>query len=74
VGETGDYFMHSFSVYYEQDTWTAGFGIRNLFEQKPPFVDPNEVLSLNNAPIGYGYDLNGRTFFFNLQARFGGPE
>ena len=72
IGETDDYLMHSFSVYYEEDTWTLGFGIRNVFEADPPFVDGTEVLSINNTPIGYGYDLNGRTFFLNLQARIGG--
>ncbi len=69
VGFGDDYWLHSASVYYYGDTWTLGAGIRNVFDTKPPLVDPNEVLSVNNVPIGYGYDLRGRTFFVNLSWR-----
>ena len=48
--------------------------IRNLFDEEPPFVDGTEILSFNNTPIGYGYDLRGRTYFFNIAATFGGGE
>jgi iron complex outermembrane receptor protein len=69
VGYGADYWLHSTSVYYYGDTWTLGAGIRNVFNTKPPLVDPNEVLSVSNVPIGYGYDLRGRTFFLNLSWR-----
>ncbi len=66
VGYGDDYWLHSASVYYYGDTWTLGAGIRNVFDTSPPLVDPNEVSSVSNVPIGYGYDLRGRTFFVNL--------
>jgi iron complex outermembrane receptor protein len=61
-------------MYYYGDQWTFGGGIRNVFNVKPPFVDGTEVLSINNTPIGYGYDLNGRTYFLNIAVSFGGGE
>jgi iron complex outermembrane receptor protein len=71
VGFADDYFMHSMSVYYYGDTWTIGGGVRNVFDEPPPMVDPSEALdSVRNMPLGYGYDLNGRTFFLNIAARF----
>jgi len=66
VGFGDDYWLHSASIYYYGDTWSIGAGIRNVFDTAPPFVDGTEVLSVNNVPIGYGYDLRGRTFFLNL--------
>jgi len=66
VGFGDDYWLHSASIYWYGDTWTLGGGIRNIFDQAPPLVDGTEVLSVNNVPIGYGYDLRGRTFFLNL--------
>lgn len=69
VGFGDAYWLHSASVYYYGDTWTIGAGVRNVFDTKPPLVDGNEVLAVNNVPIGYGYDLRGRTFFVNLSWR-----
>ena len=51
---------------------TFGGGVRNVFNTEPPLVDGSEVLAVNNVPIGVGYDLNGRVYFFNIQANFGG--
>jgi iron complex outermembrane receptor protein len=72
VGFADDYFLHSASVYYYGDVWTFGGGVRNVFNEAPPLVDGEEVLAVNNAPIGYGYDLNGRVYFLNIAANFGG--
>ena len=74
IGFAEDYFLHHMSLYYYGDVWTFGGGIRNLFDEEPPFVDGTEILAINNAPIGYGYDLRGRTFFLNIGANFGGGE
>ena len=70
--EAGDYFRHSFSVFYNADTWTVGGGVRNVFNEEPPVVDESEVLAFSNTPIGYGYDLQGRMFFVDVAYRFGG--
>lgn len=72
VGFADDYFLHSASIYYFGDVWTFGGGVRNVFNTEPPLVDGSEVLSYNNVPIGVGYDLNGRVYFLNVQANFGG--
>jgi iron complex outermembrane receptor protein len=74
VGFADDYFLHHLSLYYYGDTWTFGGGIRNVFDEEPPLVDGSEILATNNAPLGYGYDLRGRTYFLNIQAVFGGGE
>ena len=73
-GDTENYFLHNVSMYYYGDQWTFGGGIRNLFDEEPPVVDGTEVLALNNTPIGYGYDINGRVFFVNIGVNFGGGE
>lgn len=74
IGFADNYFLHNASFYYFGDRWTIGGGIRNLLDEEPPFVDGTEVLSVNNAPIGVGYDLNGRTYFLNVTTSFGGGE
>ncbi|MGA0839670.1 MAG: TonB-dependent receptor domain-containing protein [Pseudomonadales bacterium] len=66
VGFADSYLLHSMSVFYYGDKWTIGGGIRNVFDNSPPEVDGTEVLSINNAPIGYGYDIGGRTAFLDL--------
>ena len=73
-GDTDNYFLNHISVYYYGDRWTVGGGIRNAFDKNPPVVDGTEVLAVNNTPIGVGYDLNGRTYFFNVVVNFGGGE
>lgn len=65
-----DYWLHSASLYYTADTWTAGAGVRNVFDTFPPQVDGSEILAVNNTPIGLGYNLNGRTFFVNVKKQF----
>jgi iron complex outermembrane receptor protein len=69
-----NYFLHNLSVFYFGDRWTLGAGVRNVFDEEPPIVDGTEILSINNAPLGYGYDLRGRTYFFNAQVNFGGGQ
>ncbi|WP_413663781.1 TonB-dependent receptor domain-containing protein [Microbulbifer sp. CNSA002] len=70
VGYADDYIVHNASLYYYADTWTAGIGVNNIFNEAPPEVDGDEILSINNSPIGYGYDLQGRTIFMNMQMNF----
>jgi iron complex outermembrane receptor protein len=75
VAFTSNYFQHNMSVYYYGDRWTFGGGIRNVFDEKPPFIDESEpVTTFNNTPIGYGYDINGRVYFFNVAVTFGGSQ
>ncbi len=66
IGYADNYFTHDASVYYYGDQWTVGAGIRNIFNEDPPFVDGAEVGSFNNVPRGAGYDFWGRTLFANI--------
>ncbi len=68
-----NYFVHNISLYFYGDQWTFGGGIRNLFDEEPPIVDGSESQTfINNTPLGRGYDLNGRVYFFNVAVSFGG--
>ncbi len=70
VGRADNYFRHDVSAFYLGDVWTIGVGARNVFNKKPPQVDGRAVFSSFNVPLGAGYDINGRSYFFNIQARF----
>lgn len=70
VGFAEDYLIHSFSLSYRPEAWGVTLGLRNAFNKAPPRVDSNEVLAVNNTPIGAGYDLQGRTVFLSLDASF----
>ena len=74
VGFASSYMMHSASLWYRGDRWVVGAGASNVFDEAPPQVDPTEVQSVNNTPIGAGYDLFGRTYFVNVRMRFFGGE
>jgi iron complex outermembrane recepter protein len=74
ISSADSYMIHHVSLYFYGDVWTFGGGVRNLFDEEPPFVNEDEVLAFNNTPIGYGYDLRGRTYFFNIAASFGVGE
>jgi iron complex outermembrane receptor protein len=64
--DTDEYWLHSASVYWYGDTFTVGGGIRNVFDEAPPYVDGSEYTAINRVPIGAGYDLLGRVYFVNV--------
>ena len=68
--ETGSYMRHNVSVFYREDNWSVGMGVRNLEDKAPPLADPTEVTGVKARPIGYGYDVMGRTFFLNASYNF----
>ena len=70
IGFIKSFVTHNTSLYYYKDNLTVGFGIRNVFDKAPPMVDPSEITSKSNAPLGYGYSLNGRNYFFNVRYNF----
>lgn len=72
VAWASEYMIHRASVGYSADTWGVIAGVRNVFDEPPPQVDGSEISSINNSPIGAGYDLNGRVFFLNVGWEFGG--
>ncbi|MGB3166829.1 MAG: TonB-dependent receptor [Alteraurantiacibacter sp.] len=71
IGYADDYFVHNASLRYEfNDLITLRVGVSNIFDTAPPLVDGSEVFSVNNVPIGNGYDLDGREFFGSINVRF----
>ena len=75
--DADNYYLHNISLYYYGDSWTLGGGVRNLLDEAPPRVDTSTIgapTAVNNTPLGYGYDLNGRVYFFNVAFKFGGGE
>lgn len=71
-----DYMIHTTSLYYYGDVWTFGAGIRNVFDEEPKIADQAKNFiafnSISGVVIGRGYDLQGRTYFVNVAANFGG--
>jgi len=70
VGFIKNYVVHTASAYYRRDNMIVGFGVRNLFDKEPPMVDGSEITSKSNVPLGYGYNVNGRNFFMNVEYTF----
>jgi len=70
VGFADDYLVHTLSVSYREDNWAVTLGASNLFDKAPPKVDSSEVTAKNNAAIGYGYNLSGRTIYANFGYEF----
>ena len=72
INNVGDYFTHTLSARYAGDGWSIRAGINNLTDRQPPQVD-NDALSgfiRGNVPLGVGFDLRGRSFFFNVVKEF----
>ncbi len=61
---------HDLSATFAVDAWSVGLGIRNVADEKPPQIVQGEGSSRFNHVVQSGYDLDGRSFFLNLQYRF----
>lgn len=74
--DADSYLTHDLSIYYNSPAgWSVGGGVRNVFDEEPPMVDgaqSSSVTSVRNTPLGYGYDLHGRSLFLNVSYTFGG--
>lgn len=70
LGFAGKYFTHAASIRYGTDRWEARIGVTNIFDRAPPKVDGNEGISINNAAIGNGCDLDGREIFASVKFKF----
>lgn len=68
-----NYFRHDASFYFYGDVWTFGVGARNILNERPPLVsgitNGQAFTQAFNTPLGV-YDLNGRSYFFNVRATF----
>ncbi len=67
-----DYFLHTFSVNWKPSSWSFTAGIRNVFDDRPPFVADSAAwnVSILNVPTGSGYNLLGRSLFLNVRKSF----
>jgi len=70
IWSADDYFVHNASLRYREDSWSILAGVNNVFDKAPALVDGSEVFSVNNVPLGNGYDLNGREFFIQVTKSF----
>lgn len=71
VGFADEYFVHTIAARYDADTWTVRAGISNVFDKEPPLVSSGQgITQIANIPLGNGYDLDGREFFFSASKRF----
>lgn len=70
VGFAEEWFEHTASIRWDNDTIRIIAGVTNIFDTAPPLIDTNEVFGISNTPIGNGYNLDGREFFAQLLYRF----
>jgi len=70
VASTPDYFMHSASVSYSEETWHATFAVRNLLNKTPPRVSAGMADRLGDMLYYSGYDLFGRAYTLSLKKKF----
>jgi len=70
VSSADSYFLHNVSASYRGDDWNILVGVNNVFDKAPPLVSGREVFSINNVPVGNGYDLNGREYFVRVRKTF----
>ncbi|MEM0514848.1 TonB-dependent receptor [Pseudoalteromonas sp. YIC-827] len=70
VSYTDDYWVHNVSFNFQFDSFSINAGVRNVFNDAPPKVDPYGSFSSHNIPLGVGYDTFGRTPFINFKAQF----
>ncbi len=54
------------------DKFTVEFGVKNLFDAAPPQISVNDPIQnrIGNVPLASQYDLIGRSFYFDIDARF----
>ena len=70
VGDTPSYKVHAASLRYAGDVWGVRLGASNIFDEGPPLVEAGEyATTIKNAPIGAGYDFDGRTWFLSAFVR-----
>jgi iron complex outermembrane receptor protein len=70
AASTPDYFLHSASVSYREETWHATFAVRNLLNKTPPRVSAGAADRLGNMLYYSGYDLFGRAYTLSLNKKF----
>jgi iron complex outermembrane recepter protein len=69
--QTDAYLTHNVSIRKRMDRWTVQAGIRNLFDENPPYVGISSGANvIGNTPLASQYDWAGRTGFINVSRSF----
>jgi len=66
VCDVSDYYLHDVQGYYEWKNFTFTLGVRNLFDEEPPYVSNYDDMNT----INYNYDTAGRYFYGRISASF----
>jgi len=70
IQETDDYIVHTASINWQVDNYSATLGVSNVFDKGPELVDDEYgPFNYRNIPLGVGYDFQGRTVFLNFSMR-----
>ena len=67
-----DYWLHTASLRFEPNNrYSLTAGIRNVFDKRPPKITAEDpfVNTIANVPLQGNFDVRGRTFFINAQAK-----
>jgi len=66
------YTLSNVAIRRKFDKFTVEFGVKNLFGQNPPQISVDDPIQnrLGNVPLASQYDLIGRSFYFDVDARF----
>jgi iron complex outermembrane receptor protein len=70
--KAGFYTLNDMSIRRKFDKFTVEFGVKNLFDTTPPLMSVNDVIinRIGSVPLASQYDLIGRSFFFDIDAKF----
>ena len=67
-----NYWLHTASLRYEpSNRYSLTLGVRNVFDKNPYKITAEDpfVNTISNVPLQSGFDIRGRTFFVNAQAK-----
>ena len=66
------YTLSNIALRRKFDKFTVEAGVKNLFNTAPPQISEDDVIQarIGNVPIASQYDLIGRSFYFDIDAKF----
>jgi iron complex outermembrane receptor protein len=66
------YTLSNVAIRRKFDKFTVEFGVKNLFDQSPPEISTGDTVTnrIGSVPLASQYDLIGRSFYFDIDAKF----
>ena len=66
------YTLNDMSIRRKFDKFTVEFGVKNIFDTTPPLMSVDDIIinRIGSVPLASQYDLIGRSFFFDVDAKF----